>query len=162
MTSFPKTLARSELGRKQVLDVEDWAEIRRLRRAEGLAISEIAWVMGVARNTVKAALAADGPPRYRRAPRGSLADGFEPRIRELLAAYPTMPATVIAERIGWPYSIRTLSGRVAQLRAWYLPADPAGRTSYAPGEIAQCDFWFPDVVVPVGFGRRVRLSSCRC
>jgi len=55
----------------------------------------------------------------------------------LLAAYPTMPATVIAERIGWPYSIRTLSGRVAQLRPWYLPPDPAGRTSYAPGEIAQ-------------------------
>ena len=135
-----------------MLDVEDWAEIRRLRRAEGMAISEIARMMGVARNTVKAALAAEGPPRYRRAPRGSLADGFEPRIRELLAAYPMMPATVIAERIGWPYSIRTLSGRVAQLRPWYLPPDPAGRTSYAPGEIAQCDFWFPDIVVPVGFG----------
>jgi transposase len=152
LTSFPETLARSELGRKQVLDVEDWAEIRRLRRAEGMAISEIARVMGVARNTVKAALAAEGPPRYRRAPRGSLVDGFEARIRELLAACPTMPATVIAERIGWPYSIRTLSGRVVQLRPFYLPADPAGRTSYEPGEIAQCDFWFPDIVVPVGFG----------
>jgi transposase len=152
LTSFPEILARFELGRKQVLDVEDWAEIRRLRRAERLPISEIARVMGVARNTVKAALAAEGPPQYRRAPRGLLVDGFEPRIRELLAAYPTMPATVIAERIGWPYSIRTLSGRVAQLRPLYLPADPAGRTSYAPGEIAQCDFWFPDIVVPVGFG----------
>lgn len=136
-----------------MLDVEDWAEIRRLRRAEGLAISEIARVMGVARNTVKAALVAEGPPRYRRAQRGLLVDGFEPRIRELLAACPTMPATVIAERIGWPYSIRTLSGRVAQLRPLYVPADPAGRTSYAPGEIAQCDFWFPNVVVPVGFGQ---------
>ena len=79
-------------------------------------------------------------------------DGFEPRIRELLTTYPTMPATVIAERIGWPYSIRTLSGRIAQLRPWYLPADPAGRTSYEPDEIAQCDFWFPAIVVPVGFG----------
>ena len=135
-----------------MLDVEDWAEIRRLRRAEGMAISEIARVMGVARNTVKAALVAEGPPRYQRAPRGLLVDEFEPRIRELLAACPTMPATVIAERIGWPYSIRTLSGRVAQLRPLYLPADPAGRTSYEPGEIAQCDFWFPDIVVPVGFG----------
>ena len=66
MTSFPKILARSELGRKQVLDVEDWAEIRRLRWAEGMAISEIARMMGIARNTVKAALAAEGPPRYRR------------------------------------------------------------------------------------------------
>ena len=135
-----------------MLDVEDWAEIRRLRRAEGMPISEIARVMGIARNTVKAALDAEEPPQYRRAPRGSLVDGFEPRIRELLAAYPTMPATVIAEWIDWPYSIRTLSGRVAQLRPLYLPADPAGRTSYEPGEIAQCDFWFPDIVVPAGFG----------
>ncbi|HJT03622.1 MAG TPA: IS21 family transposase [Pseudonocardiaceae bacterium] len=123
-----------------------------MRRAEGMPISEIARVMGIARNTVKAALEAEGPPQYRRAPRGSLVDGFEQRIRELLAAYPTMPATVIAERIDWPYSIRTLSGRVAQLRPLYLPADPAGRTSYEPGEIAQFDFWFPDIVVPVGFG----------
>jgi hypothetical protein len=27
-----------------------------------------------------------------------------------------MPATVIAERIGWAHSIRVLSGRVAELR----------------------------------------------
>jgi len=79
-------------------------------------------------------------------------DPFEPRIRELLQAYPTMPATVIAERIGWPHSMRTLSNRVAQLRPFYLPPEPAGRTSYEPGEIAQCDFWFPDKRVPVGFG----------
>jgi transposase len=154
LTSFPETLARTELGRKQVLDVKDWAEIRRLRRAEGMPISEIARLIGISRSTVKAALASDGPPKYRRALGGCLVDGFESRIRELLAAYPRMPATVIAERIGWPYSIRTLSGRVAQLRALYLPADPAGRTSYELGEIAQCDFWFPDIVVPVGFGHR--------
>ncbi len=43
-----------------MLVVEDWAEIRRLRRAEGLPISEIARVTGVARNTVKVALAAEG------------------------------------------------------------------------------------------------------
>jgi transposase len=99
-----------------VLRVEDWAEIRRLRRAEGVSISEIARLVGVSRNTVKRALASDGPPRYQRRRAGSVADEFEPRIRELLAAYPRMPATVIGERIGWPYSIRTLSGRVAMLR----------------------------------------------
>jgi hypothetical protein len=64
-----------------------------------------------------------------------------------------MPATVIAERVGWPYSIRTLSGRVAQLRPAYLPPDPASRTSYAAGEIAQCGFWFPPVSVPAGSGQ---------
>ena len=136
-----------------MLSVEDWAEIRRLCRSEGVSISEIARVLGISRNTVKAALASDGPPRYRRRPTGSVADGFEPRIRELLQAYPTMPATVIAERIGWPYSIRTLSGRVAELRPVYLPPDPASRTSYVAGEIAQCDFWFPDIELPVGFGQ---------
>jgi transposase len=108
LTSFPETLAISEPGREQVLSVEDCAEIRRLRRSERMPIAQIARVMGISRNTVKAALASDGPPKYQRAPAGSVADAFEPRIRELLAAYPSMPATVIAERIGWPYSVRTL------------------------------------------------------
>ena len=65
-----------------------------------------------------------------------------------------MPATVIAERIGWTRSIRVFTGRVAQLRPVYLPPDPAGRTSYVAGEIAQHDFWFPDIELPVGFGQR--------
>lgn len=110
-----------------MLSVEDWAEIRRLRRSERLPISEIARVLKISRNTVKSALASDGPPKYQRAAKGSVADEAEPRIRELLAAYPRMPATVIAERIGWSYSIRTLSGRVRELRPLYLPPDPASR-----------------------------------
>jgi transposase len=136
-----------------VLSVEDWAEIRRLHRAEGLPIKVIARTLGVARNTVRSALASDGPPKYERSARGSVADAFEPRIRELLKPFPLMPATVIGERIGWPYSIRTLSGRVAELRPLYLPPDPASRTSYDAGELAQCDFWFPDITLPVGFGQ---------
>ena len=35
----------------------------------------------------------------------------------------------------------------------YLPPDPASRTSYVAGEIAQHDFWFPDIEIPVGFGQ---------
>ena len=96
-----------------MLDVENWAEMRRLRRAEGMPVREIARVMGVARNTVRAALASDGPPQYKRPRAGSIVDQAEPRIRELLRAYPAMPATVISERIGWDRSIRVLSGRVA-------------------------------------------------
>ena len=85
-----------------MLIVEDWAEIRRLRKSEGVSISEIARVVGCSRNTVKAALASSGPPRYQRQSSVSLVDGFDPRIRELLRAFPRMPASVIAERIGWP------------------------------------------------------------
>ena len=42
---------------------------------------------------------------------------------------------------------------MAELRPAYLPPDPAGRTDYVAGEIAQCDFWFPDIHLPVGFGQ---------
>jgi transposase len=136
-----------------VLAVEDWAEIRRLHRAEGMPIKVIARVMGISKNTVKAALRSDGPPRYERALRGSVVDEVEPRIRELLQAFPAMPATVIAERIGWARSIRVLRDRVAELRPIYLPPDPASRTAYVPGEIAQFDLWFPPITLPVGFGQ---------
>lgn len=136
-----------------MLSVEDWAEIRRLHRAERMPIKVIARVHGVSRNTVRAALRRDDPPRYERARSGSIVDEVEPRIRELLQAYPTMPATVIAERIGWDRSLTVLKDRVRELRPVYLPPDPASRTTYAAGEIAQCDFWFPDVEVPVGYGQ---------
>jgi transposase len=136
-----------------VLSVEDWAEIRRLHLAEGMPVKQVARVMGVSKNTVKRALAAEGPPRYVRLARGSAVDAVEPRVRELLAAWPRMPATVIAERIGWTRGLTVLKDRVRELRPVYLPADPASRTAYAAGEVAQCDLWFPDVTLPVGFGQ---------
>jgi len=83
------------------LSVEDWAEIRRLHRAEGLPIKLIARTLGISRNTVRAALASDGPPRYERKLAGSAVDGFEDAIRAQLKDVPTIPATVIAERVGW-------------------------------------------------------------
>ena len=136
-----------------MLSVEDWAEIRRLHRAERMPIKQIARVMGVSKNTVKRALAASGPPRYQRLARESVVDAVEPRIRELLAAWPTMPATVIAERIGWTRSLTVLRDRIRELRPAYLPPDPASRTAYAAGEVAQCDLWFPAITLPVGFGQ---------
>src|SRR4051812_35838342 len=119
-----------------------------------MPIKVIARVLGISRNTVRAALRSDGPPKYERSLRGSVVDGVEPRIRELLQAFPTMPATVIAERVGWDRSIRVLRDRVAELRPVYLPPDPASRTQYVAGEIAQFDFWFPDIELPVGFGQQ--------
>jgi transposase len=136
-----------------MLDVEDWAEIRRLHLGEKVPIKVIARALGISRNTVRAALASDGPPKYERASTGSTVDEVEPRIRALLQAYPTMPATVIAERIGWERGMTVFTGRVRELRPVYLPPDPSSRTTYAAGEIAQNDFWFPDVGIPVGFGQ---------
>src|SRR6266540_2159593 len=90
-------LARAEPGRERVLSVEGWAEIRWLRRAEGMPIKQVARVVGVSKNTVKRAPAADGPLRYQRPPRGSVVDAAEPRIRELLAAWLSMPAYAAGE-----------------------------------------------------------------
>lgn len=136
-----------------MLDVEDWAEIRRLHRAEGMPIKQIARRLGISRNTVKAKLAADAPPRYQRAGSGSAVDGFEPAIRALLKKNPAMPATVVAERIGWSRGMTVLTARVRELRPVYLLPDPASRTVYVAGDIAQNDFWFPDIELPVGFGQ---------
>jgi hypothetical protein len=116
-----------EPGRKGVIDVEDWAEIRRLHRAPGLSIKAIARRLKVARNTVRDALRSDEPPRYERLRMGSAVDAVEPRIRELLAEFPTMPATVIAERVGWERGITILRDRVAELRPLFVPPDPCQR-----------------------------------
>lgn len=52
------------------MTVEDWAEIRRLHRVEGMAIKAIARKMSVSRNAVRRALARDAPPKYERPARG--------------------------------------------------------------------------------------------
>jgi transposase len=139
-----------------VLNVEDWAEIRRLHRAEGMPIKAIVRQLGISRNTVRRALAADAPPQYQRPAKGSIVDAVEAQIRQLLAQWPTMPATVIAERIGWSRSMTVLKDRVRELRPLFAPPDPASRTEYRPGELAQCDLWFPPVDVPLGPGQSGR------
>ncbi len=133
--------------------MEDWAEIRRLHRAEGVPIKGIARRLGVARNTVRAALSSDRPPKYQRAARGSVADAFEPQIRALLVEWPKMPAPVTAQKIGWPHSMSPLEKRLAAIRPEYVGIDPVDRVVYEPGQITQCDLWFPEPRIPVAAGQ---------
>ena len=58
--------------------------------------------------------------------------------------------------------LTVLKDRVAELRPVYLPPDPASRTAYQAGELAQCDLWFPAITLPVGFGQTGRRRGCRC
>lgn len=133
--------------------MENWAEIRHLHLGEGMPIKAIARKLGLSRNTVRNAVRSTTPPRYQRPVKGSIVDAVEPQIRELLKAWPDMPATVIAERIGWSRSLTVLKDRVRELRPVYAPPDPASRTAYLPGQRAQCDLWFPPVQIPLGFGQ---------
>ncbi len=65
---------------------------------------------------MRRAPAGDAPPKYVREPSGSVVDTVESAVRERLRAVPDMPATVIAERIGWDRSITVLKDRVRELR----------------------------------------------
>ena len=138
---------------KDLINVEEWAEIRRLHLAEGMGVKAIVRRLGVARNTVRAALRSEVAPKYEREAAGSAVDAFEPAIRRLLAVTPDMPATVIAERVGWTRGITVLRERVAELRPAYRVPEAFGRTEYKPGELCQWDLWFPDYPIPVGHGQ---------
>lgn len=102
-------------------------------------------------------LASGEPPKYSRPPRGPSVGTFEPRIRELLARFPDMPETAIAERVGWTGAITVSCGRVAQLRPLFRPPGMASPTLSGVGGLAQCDLWSPPVDIPVEFSQVARL-----
>jgi transposase len=136
--------------------VEDWALIRRLA-AEGVPKAAIARRVGVSRSTVIKAVTSDGPPKYERRPAPTSFTPFEWRVRELLADTPDMPATVLAERVGWTGSIRWFRDNVSRVRADHRPIDPADRLCWTPGDVAQCDLWFPPRKVLLEDGSRTLL-----
>jgi transposase len=72
-----------------------------------MPIKAIARALGVSRNTVRAALASDGPPKYQRPAAGSSVDAFEPRIRELLGSV-RMTASRPASHLMRPWSSKLL------------------------------------------------------
>jgi len=137
-----------------VISVEDWALVRRLV-AEGVPRRQVARELGIGRSTVDRALASDGPPKYERVPALTSFSSFEARVRALLAEYPEMPATVIAERVGWRGSITWFRDNVRRLRPEHRRLDPADRLTWAPGDAAQCDLWFPPTKIPLEDGTRV-------
>lgn len=104
------------------------------------------------RSTVARAVASDGPPKYERAAVPSSFTPFEPAVRQLLAKTPDMPATVIAERVGWVGSITWFREHVRRLRPEHMPVDPADRLIWLPGDAAQCDLWFPPKKIPLEDG----------
>ena len=95
------------------------------------------------------AVASDRPPKYERA---AVPTSFEPLVRALLKTTPDMPATVIAERVGWTGSISWFRDHVRRLRPEHRPVDPSDRLTWLPGDAAQCDLWFPPKKIPIEDG----------
>lgn len=130
--------------------------IRRLV-ADGVPQRQVARELGIGRSTVERALASDRPPKYERPAGPTSFTPFEPAVRQLLVKTPDMPATVIAERVGWTGSITWFRDNVRRLRPEHRPVDPCDRLIWLPGDAAQCDLWFPPRKIPLEDGSRTLL-----
>ena len=132
--------------------MEEWAEVRRLHRVEGLSQRAIARRLGIARATVAAALKREAPPRYARAPRGSKLDPFKLRIAELLREFPELSGVRVFELLqaeGYAGKLSILRDELARQRPRPVAYQ---RTEYAPGEIGQVDWLELPGRVPDPFG----------
>ena len=125
--------------------------IRRLA-ADGVPKAKIAERLGISRTTVIRAVNSTSPPVYERKLAATSFTPFEARVRALLVETPSMPATVLAERVGWTGSIRWFRNNVKRLRPEQQRIDPADRIEWAAGDAAQCDLWFPPKKIPLEDG----------
>ncbi|MFZ1373107.1 IS21 family transposase [Nostocoides sp.] len=141
-----------------MITVEDWALVRRLV-ADGVSRRQVARDLGLGRATVDRALASDRPPRYERPAVATAFTPFEPLVRQLLTVTPTMPATVLAERVGWEGSITWFRDNVRRVRPQLVPVDPCDRLTWLPGDAAQCDLWFPPKRIPLEDGTTALLPA---
>jgi transposase len=142
-----------------VVGVEQWAEVRRMKRVEGLSAREIGRRTGLARDTVSRLLAAEEPPRYSRAPAGSILDPFKDWICEQLQADPKVPSQRLRElaaEIGYAGGKTIFDAYVREVRPRFLVKRTFQRTIYRPAELIQCDLWEPSAHVPVGYGQTRR------
>jgi transposase len=150
-----------------LLDVEQWAQIRRMKHVEGLSQREIHRRTGIHRETIRRALAQPKPPSYGPRPkRPSKLDQFLPTIEELLADEPTLSGVRIREEIekeGYEGSKTILDDLLRELRPRFLPPPRSfQRTRYRPGELAQFDLCEPRAPIPVGYGQSRRGYVVTC
>lgn len=122
-----------------MLEVEQWAEIRRLSLVEKMSQREIVKEVGLARETVRKAIASAEPPSYGpRAKRASKLDSHLEKICELLEKTPTLSGVRIGEEIakeGYSGGKTILDDLLRELRPRYAPPRTFQRTNYTPGEL---------------------------
>lgn len=141
----------------------EWARVRALA-ADGVSQREIAARLGINRRTVRRLIDAVEPPRYERAPTGSMLDPLEPVIGKLLGDWPEIKAPRVTELLrddyGYSGSVDLVRKRMAVLRP------PGGeraaqRTGYRPGQVMQVD-WAEMPTRPRIAGRERRVYALIC
>jgi transposase len=143
-----------------VLEVEEWAEIRRLHFVGGVSVRELARRTGRGRNTIRRALRSEDAPQYVRKAGLSILDPFKEEIRRLLREDPRLTGIRVHELIaeqGYAGGKTLVYDYVSEVRPLYLPQPRTfQRTVYRPGEILQFDLWEPGRELPVGHGQTRR------
>ena len=130
-----------------MVEVEQWAEIRRMHFVRGVSIKEIARRTGRDRNTIRRALRASRAAEVLAAGGGVEArsvQGRDPsaaegrsrsctgqRIRELIAP------------LGFDGGKTIVDDYLREVRPLFDPPRTFQRTIYRPGEICQFDLWEP-------------------
>ena len=139
-----------------MVEVEQWAEIRRMHFVLGVSIKEIARRTGRDRNTIRAALRSSRAPKYSRPAAGSKLDPFKDEIHRLLKADAKLTGQRIRELIaplGFDGGKTIVDDYLREVRPLFDPPRTFQRTIYRPGEICQFDLWEPQDEIAVGHGQ---------
>ena len=142
-----------------MVEVEQWAEIRRLHFVLGVSIKEIARRTGRDRNTIRSALRSAAAPRYSRPAAGSKLDPFKEEIHRLLKGDAKLTGQRVRELIaplGFDGGKTIVDDYLREVRPLFDPPRTFQRTIYRPGEICQFDLWEPAGEIPVGHGQTRR------
>ena len=142
-----------------MVGVEQWAEVRRMHRVDGLSGRSISRRTGLHRDTVARLLGAPEPPRYSRKPTGSKLYPFKDWVCEQLVADPRIQSQRLREmasELGYQGGKSIFDDFVREVRPRFLAPRTFQRTIYRPGELVQCDLWEPSELIPVGHGQRRR------
>jgi transposase len=143
-----------------VVEVEQWAELRREHFVGGKSIKELARATGLSRNTVRRALRSEQPPSYARAPKLGVLEPFKDEIHRLLREDPKLPGVRVRELLeplGCRAGKTVVDDYLREVRPLFAaPRRTFQRTVYRPGEVCQFDVWRPRAEVPVGHGQTRR------
>lgn len=140
----------------------EWATVRAMD-ADGISHREIARRLSINARTVKRLAESDQPPRYWRAPAGSMLDPLEPVIAELIEGWPEIKAPRVTEVLrdehGYEGSVDLVRKRIAAMRG---PSErPAQKTGYRPAQVMQID-WGEMPTRPKIAGRERRIYALVC
>lgn len=139
-----------------MVEVQEWADIRRMKFVDGLSIREIERRTGRHRDTIRRALASESPPKYQRKSKPSKLGPFKQEILRLLDDDAALPSQRIRELIteqGYAGGKSICDDFIREARPYFKEPRTFQKTEYRPGEILQFDLWRPKHEIPVGFGQ---------